>query len=121
MIAFADRPLKELVAKQEGMDADMRWGRDIMVDVGQVNVECKNGKKYSLCLGVVSRDYTMDMGDLEGEPDVLKSMSHLIYCAQCHFKIMKVGTRTLKVDVEKSTLYLHSQDAYRIGIIINTV
>jgi hypothetical protein len=118
MIAFADRPIKELIATLEGVSIEDRWAENVMVDAGHIGVECKNGKKFNLKLGVVKKDYTMEMGELVGEEKVLRSMSYLIYCAQSIFKVMKIGTRSLKVDMEKSTLYFHSEDSARIGIII---
>lgn len=119
MIAFADNPLKTLIAMCENKTIDERWGSDIMVDTGCAIIECKNGKKYNLSLGVVNKDYEMDMTELQGESSVLKTMSYLIHCVLSLFKLMKVGTRTLKVDMEKSTLYFHSQDQHRIGILIS--
>jgi hypothetical protein len=118
MIAFADRPIKELIAKLDNQDVVDRWGQNIMVDTGHISVECKDGETYHLKLDVVEKNYEMDMGKLAGEEGVLRSMSYLIHCAQSLFKVMKVGTRSLKVDMEKSTMYFHSGDAHRIGIAI---
>lgn len=122
MIAFADRPIKELIAIREGVDVAEKWGNQIMVSAGHITVEKKDGAKYDIKLVIVPKDYMLDIADLNGDQKALESMAYLIHCAQCLFQIIKekndVGNRSLKVDMDTSTLYFHSADEKRIGLSI---
>lgn len=117
-IAFADRPVKELVAKRDGKDVDEMWGSDVMVSTGHILVECKDDKKYKLELGLVEKEYKLDLGELDGDEKALSAASYLIHCAQTIGKMTPTITRTLKVDTQNTTLYFHSLDDHRLGLVI---
>ena len=125
MIAFADRPLKELIAIREGVDIVEKWGTQVMVDTGHITVEQKNGTKHNIKLAIVPKNYMLELGELTGDQKALEAMAYLIHCAQCLFQIIKekndVGNRSLKVDMESSTLYFHSNDEKRLGINIQQI
>ena len=122
MIAFADRPLKELMARLEGVSVEEKWGCGVMVDVGYISTESVGGEMHHVQLAVVPKDHVMDMGNLEGDSKALESMSYLANSAMTIYRIMKsrgeTGTRNLKVDVKNTTLYFHSSDPFRIGLLV---
>lgn len=117
MVALADRPVRTLIAKCEGLSVDEKWGTNIMDTTGEIHIVCKNGKKYNISLDVVGKNYMVDLGDLTGEPRALEHMSFLIHCARSVIAPIEYN-RTLKVDPLNTTIYFHTDDEYRLGIII---
>jgi hypothetical protein len=120
-VMFADRQVKQLMAERVNRTVDEMWGTEVVPDIGSsINVECKDGKKYTIRLEVVPRDYILDLKGFENDPKVLQSLSYLIHCCRTYYKILeqrgKCSNKTLKVDSATTTLYIHSQDPVRIGL-----
>jgi hypothetical protein len=131
-VSFADNVLKHLVAHTVGEELNTLF--DECVDTsGSILITDKNcKKKYTLCLGLVDKDYMLDLKQFKDNAGVKERMVFLLntvkvlYCPiKDHMKkwasennttfnyVLQIGLNT--------TLFLDQDSKKRIGIILTLV
>ena len=87
-IMFCDRVIKDLLARRMGKDVDKHWGAKVVPDIGSsLQLKYNDGKTYDIKLGVVPKDYMLDISVFNGDPKVLESLSFLVNACLAYYNI----------------------------------
>ena len=122
---FADKVLKQLVACTLNTTVDELFS-ECLDDTGYVGIEIDD-IKFSLSLGIVPKDYMLDLGRFHGNAEVQERMVFLLNCVKLlycpvkdHMKKQMDFNYVLQLDLN-TTMFLDSGTEKRIGILLKEV
>ena len=127
-IMFADVVIKELVAHTIGCSVNEIFDSEINT-VGEILINLDK-KKYIMKLGIVDRDYMLDLGELKDDEQIKSRIVFLLNTVKILFNPIKDYMRKWSAKRDKSfnyvlqiglntTLFLDKDMEKRIGIILN--